>query len=121
MWLWGRGEVSFSGSSLRPMMTEERGAVGQELCSARVHPTLCRRYEVSLGGERERCKFRNARLELGVVKDALGVALDGDGEATSVDELLGGGRGESRAVLELLGLATQPELIKTRDKSGRCR
>lgn len=40
MCVWGSGEVSFSGSSLRPMMGVETGALGHELCGASVQPTL---------------------------------------------------------------------------------
>lgn len=90
------------------MMGSDRGAFVHELCSASVHPTL-------RGARRESARALDINprwdvlLKLGVVKDALRVALDGDGEA-SVDELLGGRGGESRAVLELLGLAAEPEL-----------
>lgn len=95
-------------------MGDVSGADGHELCSTSLHPTLRGRggsASIRCSASRER-STRGALFELCVVKDALRVALDGDGEAARVEELLGGGRGEARAVLELLGLAAQPELVE---------
>lgn len=62
----------------------------------------------------------NSLFKLGVVKDALGVALDGDLEA-GIDELLGRAGRQRRAVFKLFRLAAEPQRLKAisgRSKSG---
>lgn len=53
----------------------------------------------------------NSLFKLGVVKDALGVALDGDLEA-GIDELLGRAGRQRRAVFKLFRLAAEPQRLK---------
>ena len=103
--------MSLGGSSLRPQMRDETGADGHELCSTSLQPTLRGGASQLRQTSSPRRAEEDALLELGVLEDALRVALDGDGEPARVEELLGGSRGEHGAVLELLGLAAQPELV----------
>lgn len=70
--------------------------------SLRINKRRCEKRRKKKGGD--------ARRVLVIGKDALGVALDGDGKA-GVHERLGGRGGEGSTVLERLGLATEPELM----------
>ena len=54
--------------------------------------------------------MKNVRLEFGVVKDALFVALDGYLES-GIEEFLGRGWGQRRAPFEFFLFASEPELL----------